>query len=220
LLSWSSGKDAAWALHLLRRTPGVEVAGLLTTFGESTSRVPIHETPRALVEAQATAAGLPLVAVALPSACPNEVYEDRVRAALGEARDRSGVTHLAFGDLFLADIREYRERLLSGTDVAPLFPIWTSADATPALARTIVDAGFRAVVTCVDTGQLDGGFVGREYDADFLDELPSDADPCGENGEFHTFCYDGPIFERAIRVAPGEARSTERFAAVELREDS
>ena len=160
LLSWSSGKDCAWALHVLRQRPDLEVVGLLTTFNEESDRVAMHAVRRELVEAQAAAAGLPLVPVMLPYPCTNEVYEQRMRAAIAEAK-AAGVTHMAFGDLFLEDIREYRVRLLQGTGIEPLFPIWTTAEETPALARTMLAAGLGAVLTCVDPKQLSERFVGR-----------------------------------------------------------
>jgi diphthamide synthase (EF-2-diphthine--ammonia ligase) len=160
LLSWSSGKDSAWALHVLRQRPDLEVLGLLTTFNEEFDRVAMHAVRRELVGSQAAAVGLPLIPVMLPHPCTNEVYEQRMRAALAEART-AGVTHMAFGDLFLEDIREYRVRLLKGTGVEPLFPIWTTAEETPALARTMLAADLGAVLTCVDPNQLNERFVGR-----------------------------------------------------------
>jgi diphthamide synthase (EF-2-diphthine--ammonia ligase) len=172
LLCWSSGKDSAWALHVLRQQPDLEVVGLLTTFNEAFDRVAMHAVRRNLVEAQAAAAGLPLVPVMLPYPCSNEIYEERMKAAVAEAKSK-GVTHMAFGDLFLQDIKEYRIRLLESTGVTPMFPIWTTKEDTPSLARQMLDAGLRAVLTCVDPKQLDTRFVGREFDADFLAELPA-----------------------------------------------
>lgn len=203
LLSWSSGKDSAWALHALRGRGDVEVVGLLTTFNEAADRVAMHAVRRTLVEAQADAAGLPLTAVMLPAPCPNEVYETRMRAAIARARD-AGVTHMAFGDLFLEDVRDYRVRLLAGSGVAPLFPIWASVEETPGLARAMIAAGLRATVTCIDPAQIPPAFLGREFDAGFLADLPAGADPCGERGEFHTFCHAGPMFARPIPVRAGE----------------
>src|SRR5262249_47814732 len=167
LLSWSSGKDSAWALHVLRRQPQLEVVGLLTTFNEAFDRVAMHAVRRELVEAQAAGAGLPLVPVMLTYPCTNEVYEQRMKAALAKAK-LAGVTHLAVGDLFLVDVREYRVRLLQGTGVEPLFPIWTTAEDTPALARRMLAAGLGAVLTCVDPKQLSERFVGRRYDEALL----------------------------------------------------
>jgi uncharacterized protein (TIGR00290 family) len=216
LLSWSSGKDSAWALHVLRLQPDLEVVGLLTTFNEEFDRVAMHAVRRELVEAQATAAGSPLIPAMLPYPCTNEVYEERMKAAIAEAK-ATGVTHIAFGDLFLTDIREYRIRLLEGTGVKPLFPIWTNSEDTPDLARQMLDAGLRAVLTCVDPKQLDKKFVGRQYDADLLTDLPAGVDPCGERGEFHTFCYRCPEFSNDIPVTVGDVVERDRFWFAELR---
>jgi uncharacterized protein (TIGR00290 family) len=215
LLSWSSGKDSAWALHVLRQQPDLEVVGLLTTFNEAIDRVAMHAVRRELVEAQAAAAGLPLVSVALPYPCSNEVYERRMRAALTEAK-AAGITHMAFGDLFLADIREYRVRLLQGTGVEPLFPIWTTATDTPVLARRMLTAGLGAVLTCVDPRQLGERFVGRRYGEALLAELPAGVDPCGERGEFHTFCYQCPEFSREIPVTTAEVVQRDGFWFADL----
>lgn len=215
LLSWSSGKDSAWSLHVLRQEPHVEVVGLLTTFNEAVDRVAMHAVRRTLVEAQATAARLPLWPVPLPCPCSNAEYEERMRAVIGRAR-REGVTHVAFGDLFLEDVREYRIRMLSGTGLEPLFPLWCSPADTPELAWRMLDGGLRAVVTCVDPKQLAEPFVGRPYDAAFLADLPPGVDPCGERGEFHTFCFAGPMFASAITVQVGETVSREGFRFADL----
>jgi uncharacterized protein (TIGR00290 family) len=216
LLSWSSGKDSAWALHVLRQRPDLEVVGLLTTFNELFDRVAMHAVRRGLVEAQAAAAELPLVPVMLPYPCTNEVYEQRMKAALAKAK-LAGITHLAFGDLFLVDVREYRVRLLQGTGVEPLFPIWTTAEDTPALARQMLAAGLGAVLTCVDPRQLSERFVGRRYDEALLAELPSGVDPCGERGEFHTFCYRCPEFRSEIPVTVSQIVRREKFLYADLR---
>jgi diphthamide synthase (EF-2-diphthine--ammonia ligase) len=215
LVSWSSGKDSAWTLHVLRQRRDVEIVGLLTTFNEAFDRVAMHAVRRELVEAQAAAAGFPLWPVPLPWPCSNEIYEQRMRAAIESAREQ-GVTHLAFGDLFLEDVRQYRVRLLAGTGVEPLFPLWRRPEATPALAREMLSAGVRAVLTCVDPRQVDAGLVGREYNAALLAELPPDADPCAERGEFHTFCYAGPMFDAPIPVRAGETVEREGFCFAEL----
>jgi uncharacterized protein (TIGR00290 family) len=199
LLSWSSGKDAAWALQTLRAT-GAPVGALLTTFNEVVDRVAMHAVRRELVEAQAAAAGLPLWRVPIPSPCPNEVYEAAMRAAVARAR-ADGFTHVAFGDLFLEDVRRYREERLAGTGLTPLFPLWGRP--TPALAREMLAGGLRAVVTCVDPAQLPKTFAGRWFGPALLDELPAAADPCGERGEFHTFCSAGPMFARPVDVEVG-----------------
>ncbi len=215
LLSWSSGKDSAWAFHVLRRTGDVDVVGLLTTFNEAFDRVAMHAVRRDLVEAQAAATGLPLQRVMLPYPCKNAVYEERFVAALVEAK-AEGVSHVAFGDLFLADVRDYRIRLLEGSGVAPLFPLWGTPADTPALARRMLDAGLRATLTCVDPKQLSARFVGREYDAALLAELPDGVDPCGEKGEFHTFCHACPEFRTAIPVQVGEVVHREGFDFADL----
>jgi diphthamide synthase (EF-2-diphthine--ammonia ligase) len=181
----------------------VDVVGLLTAQVESENRVSMHAVRRELVEAQATATGLPLVPVLLPWPCSNATYEERMDAVLRRAREE-GITHVVFGDLFLEDIREYRIRWLARTGLEPLFPLWCSPADTPALARRMLEAGLRAVVTCVDPAQLSASLVGRTYDAAFLAALPAGVDPCGERGEFHTFCHQGPMFASDIAVHVGE----------------
>jgi uncharacterized protein (TIGR00290 family) len=215
LLSWSSGKDSAWALHVLRQQPELEVVGLLTTFNEAFDRVAMHAVRRGLVEAQAAAAGLPLIPMLLPYPCTNDVYELHMKAALAQAKS-AGVTHMAFGDLFLVDVREYRGRLLQGTGVEPLFPIWTTAEDTPALARRMLAAGLGAVLTCVDPKQLSERFVGRRYDGALLAELPTGVDPCGERGEFHTFCCRCPEFRSDIPVTIDGVVHKDGFVFTEL----
>lgn len=203
LLSWSSGKDSAWALHVLRQQDDVEVVGLLSSFNEAADRVSMHAVRRELAEAQADRAGLPLWPVFLPWPCSNEQYEARMQEAIDRAKEQA-VTHVAFGDLFLTDIRDYRMRQLAGTGIEPLFPIWCSPDRTEGLAHQMQAAGLCAIITCVDPRQLDESFVGRQFDRSLLDELPDHVDPCGENGEFHTFCYAGPTFSGRIEVRLGE----------------
>ncbi|HUE14026.1 MAG TPA: ATP-binding protein [Planctomycetaceae bacterium] len=210
LLSWSSGKDSAWTLYVLRQEPELEVVGLLTTFNEAADRVAMHAVRRMLVEAQARATELPLWPVLLPWPCSNDVYEARMEEAIERAR-REGVTHIAFGDLFLEDIRDYRERKLAGTGIEPLFPVWTTQNDTPRLAREMLAAGLQAALTCVDPKQLDARFVGRWFDADFLAELPAGVDPCGERGEFHTFCCADPMFASPIPVMIRESSLRDGF---------
>ena len=203
LLSWSSGKDSAWALWVLRQQSELQVVGLLTSFNKAAGRVAMHAVRRELVARQAKVAGLPLWSIELPWSCPNDVYEGRLHEAVERAR-REGITHVAFGDLFLEDIRAYRERTLAGTGVDPLFPIWTTAADTAQLAREMRAGGLRSVITCVDPKQLDGRFAGREFDEDLLGELPATTDACGERGEFHTFCWHGPMLSQPIPVrVPG-----------------
>lgn len=213
LLSWSSGKDSAWALHVLRQDPAVEVVGLLTTVNQRFARVAMHAVRESLLERQAEAAGLPLQKVPLPWPCPNETYERIMAGEIARAK-AEGVEAVAFGDLFLEDIRAYRERQLEGTGLEPLFPIWGMP--TGELARTMLGAGLRAHVTCVDPRQLDPAFAGRVFDAAFLDELPAGVDPCGENGEFHSFASEGPMFATALPVRSGEVVERDGFVFADL----
>ena len=215
LLSWSSGKDSAWTLRSLRLDPDVEVVGLLTTFNDAVDRVAMHAVRRSLVDAQAAATGLPLWSVPLPWPCSNEQYAELMSSVIARARTEQ-ITHFAFGDLFLEDVRDYRIRQLEGTGVQPLFPMWSSADRTPALAREMQAAGLRAVITCVDPRALDVSFVGREFDAALLAALPPGVDPCGENGEFHSFCYAGPMFRSPIEVDTGEVVTRDGFHFIDL----
>jgi uncharacterized protein (TIGR00290 family) len=201
LLSWSSGKDSAWALHLLRQQPEIEVVALFTTFNSAADRVAMHAVRRTLVEAQAERTGLPLWAVGLPWPCSNQDYEERMRAVCQRAT-AEGITAVAFGDLFLQDIRDYRVKQLQGTGLEPLFPVWKIP--TKELGREMIDAGVKAKITCVDPSKLAKSFAGRDYDLSLLDALPVEIDPCGENGEFHTFVYDSPVFSRPIGVRMGE----------------
>lgn len=208
LLSWSSGKDSAWALHVLnRRYPGA-VAALLTTVNEAVDRVAMHGVRREVLEAQAVGAGLPLRVVPIPHPCPNDIYETQMAAAVAQAV-ADGFTHVAFGDLYLQDVRRYREERLAGSGLEALFPLWDIP--TRHLAEEMIASGLRARLTCVDTRVLDGSFVGREFDAALLGELPAPVDPCGENGEFHTCVYAGPMFTRPIDLTPGELVSREPF---------
>lgn len=213
LLSWSSGKDSAWTLHVLGQTPDVEVVGLLTTVNSTHDRVAMHSTRRALLEAQAKAAGLPLHLVPLPWPCSNDVYERAMREATAAAIER-GVTHIAFGDLFLEDIRAYRTRQLEGSGLQPMFPLWR--EPTAPLARRMVDAGVEAILTCVDPKQVPASFAGRKFDHALLDELPRGIDPCGENGEFHTCVLAGPMFSEPIPALVGEIVERDGFRFADL----
>jgi len=201
LLSWSSGKDSVWALHLLRQQPDLEIAALLTSFNSDAGRVAMHAVRRALVDAQAERTGIPQWSVDLPWPCSNAEYEERMRGVCQRAV-AEGITAVAFGDLFLQDIRDYRERQLEGTGIEPLFPVWEIP--TKKLARDMIAAGVKAKITCVDPTQVDRSFVGRNFDQALLDSLPPGVDPCGENGEFHTFVYDAPVFSSPIKVRMGE----------------
>jgi uncharacterized protein (TIGR00290 family) len=213
IVSWSSGKDAAWALHAVRSQGEVEVVGILTTVNAEFSRVAMHAVREALLDAQARALGLPCRKVTLPWPCSNDVYERELAQALAAAR-ADGVTHVVFGDLFLQDIRDYREAKLAGTGIAPLFPLWQRD--TRALAREMIDGGLRAFLTCVDPKKLERRFAGRCFDRALLEELPRGVDPCGENGEFHTFAAAGPMFDAPIQVAPGDVVDREGFVFADL----
>lgn len=213
VLSWSSGKDSAWALSALRARRDVEVVGLLSTINADADRVAMHAVRRELLEAQARATGLPLRTVLLPEACSNEEYEARMGEAVLRERAR-GVTAFAFGDLFLEDVRRYREEKLAAVGMRALFPLF-GLD-TPALAREMVAAGLRAIVTCVDTRALDRSFAGRAYDDALLDALPPGVDPCGENGEMHTFVIAGPMLDRALSVRVGEIVERGPFVFADL----
>jgi len=217
LVSWSSGKDSAWALHVLRQRAEVEVVGLLSTISTTYDRVSIHGVRRSLLAAQAAAAGVPLVEVPLPSPCPNDVYEKEMMRALAGAR-REGVEAIAFGDLFLADVRRYRERMLDGTGLRPLFPLWERD--TRALAEEMLAAGVEAWVTCVDTRQVPAALAGARWNAAFLAALPAAADPCGERGEFHTFVAAGPMLARPVAVRPGAIKPRDGFVFADLRPDA
>jgi len=213
LLSWSSGKDSAWALHMLRKDPDVEVVGLLTTVNTTHGRVAMHSTRLAIVEAQARAVGLPLHVIHLPWPCSNEVYERAMRRAIEDGLKR-GATHVAFGDLFLEDIRTYRFKQFEGSDLEPLFPIWH--EPTDPLARCMIDAGVEAVLTCVDPKKLSRSFAGRRFDHALLDELPQGVDPCGENGEFHTCVLAGPMFREPLHAAVGKVVERDGFYFADL----
>jgi uncharacterized protein (TIGR00290 family) len=200
LVSWSSGKDSAWLVHQLRRTEDVEIGGLLTTVNEAADRVAMHAVRRELLQAQADALGLPLRTVLIPSPCPNGVYERAMGAAVATAV-ANGFTHVAFGDLYLEDVRRYREEKLAGSGLTPLFPLF-GAD-TVSLAHEMIASGLRARITCVNPAVLDRSFAGREFDASLLRDLPDGIDRCGERGEFHTFAYAGPMFARPIPILSG-----------------
>ena len=209
LLSWSSGKDSAWALHVLRQRHPDAVAGLLTTINEAVQRVAMHAVRRDVLEAQAAAAGLPLRIVPIPDPCPNDEYEARMRGCIEQVM-LDGFTHVAFGDLFLEDVRRYREGNLAGTGLTPLFPLWEIP--TRELAAQMIDGGLRARIACVDTRVLDASFAGREFDASLLADLPAGIDPCGENGEFHTCVYAGPMFDRPLEIETGMAVTRPPFS--------
>ena len=214
LVSWSSGKDSAWMLHVLRQQHGDAVAGLLTTTNEAFDRVAMHAVRRELLEAQAQSAGLPLHVVPLPWPCSNAEYETRMGIAVRRVVE-DGFTHVAFGDLFLEDVRRYREERLLNTGLAPLFPLWKTKS-TRDLARDMIDGGLEATLTCVDPRQLDASFAGRIFNRALLDALPDGVDACGENGEFHSFARGGPMFRHPIAVSVGEVVNRDGFVFADL----
>ncbi len=213
LLSWSSGKDSAWALHVLREQDEVELVALLTTFNHAMDRVAMHAVRRSLVRMQAERAGLPLWEVELPWPCSNEQYEALMAEACQRALD-AGVEQVAFGDLYLRDVRAYRERQLAGTGLEPIFPLWDVP--TRALAEQMIAAGVKARLTCVDPRKLERGFAGRDFDGELLRALPSEVDPCGENGEFHSFVYASPAFSSSIAIRSGEVVERDGFVFADL----
>ena len=217
LLSWSGGKDAAWALHALRQGSEFDVVGLITTVTEGYERIAMHGIHREILQAQARAAGLPVIEARLPQLADNATYEASFAAGLAQARTLfPGLAHVAFGDLFLADVKAYRDELCARLRWTPVFPLFGRD--TRELAGEMLDGGLRAVLCCVDTQQLDGRFSGREFDADLLAELPAGVDPCGERGEFHTCVHAGPMFDTALSLRKGEhLLRDDRFAYTELR---
>lgn len=213
-LSWSSGKDSAWSLYCLRQDPNIEVVALVTTINAEFNRVAMHAVRQELLHAQAAAAGLPLIEVPIPYPCSNADYESRMRVLI-ERLQSQGIAQMAFGDLYLEDIRAYREKQLQGTNITPLFPLWK--EPTRALARSMIAGGLRAVLTCVDPKRLAATFCGREFDTALLDALPASVDPCGENGEFHSFAYAGPMFRTPLTIAIGETVERDGFVFTDLR---
>ncbi|MDE3181486.1 MAG: adenine nucleotide alpha hydrolase [Acidobacteriota bacterium] len=212
-LSWSTGKDSAWALDAVRRRREVDVVALLTTLNRTHSRVAMHAVREDLLERQAEAAGLPLIKVFLPWPCPNQVYESAMAQALEQAR-ADGVTHMIFGDLFLEDVRRYREEKLAGTGIQPLFPLW-GLD-TARLANSMIEAGVEARLTCVDPAKLGREFAGQLYNAALLASFPGGVDPCGENGEFHTFAFAGPMFKQPVECSRGVTIERDGFVFADL----
>lgn len=212
-LAWSSGKDSAWALHRVRQAGEFEIVALLTTVNSTHQRVAMHAVRESLLEMQAAAAGLPLVKVPIPSPCPNECYEQAMGEAMARAREE-GVWHVVFGDLFLEDIRAYREKQFAASGMTPVFPLWRND--TKRLANEMLTGGLSAYLTCVDPRKLDRSFAGRRFDAELLKKLPRNVDPCGENGEFHTFANDGPMFSYPIPVTTGEVVERDGFVFADI----
>jgi uncharacterized protein (TIGR00290 family) len=213
LISWSSGKDSAFALYEVLRAGEIEVVGALTTVTETFGRVSVHGVRQEILQAQLEAAGLPPRIVPIPYPCPNEIYEARIGEAVMQAV-RDGITHIIFGDLFLEDIRAYREQKLAGTGIAPLFPLWRRP--TLALAHDMIASGLEAYVATVDLKKMPAEFAGRKFDARLLTDLPDGIDPCGENGEFHSCVVAGPMFSRRLPVMPGERVERDGYAYCDL----
>jgi uncharacterized protein (TIGR00290 family) len=212
-LAWSSGKDSAWALHTIRQQGEFEIVALLTTVNSAYQRIAMHAVRESLLELQAAATALPLVRVPIPSPCSNEIYERAMLMAMARARAEE-VRHVVFGDLFLEDIRAYRENQLAACGMTPVFPLWRRD--TRQLANEMLAGGLSAYLTCVDPPKLDRSFAGRRFDAALLADLPSDVDPCGENGEFHTFACAGPMFRAPIGVNVGEIVDRDGFVFADL----
>ena len=213
LISWSSGKDSAFALHESRRADNFEIVGALTTVTETFDRVSIHGVRQQILQAQLAAAGLPPRIVPIPYPCPNAIYEARMGEAVAQAV-RDGITHMIFGDLFLADIRAYREQKLAGTGITPVFPLWDRP--TLPLAQAMIDSGMQAYLATVDLKKLPAEFAGRKFDAQLLADLPAGVDPCGENGEFHTCVVAGPMFAQPLAVVTGERVERDGYAYCDL----
>ncbi len=213
LLSWSSGKDSAWALHVLQQDPDVDVAGLFCTVNKTFERVAMHGVRIELLQQQANSAGLPLHIIEIPYPCSDSEYASAMAEFVDSAR-KDNIECFAFGDLFLADVRSYREERLAGSGITPIFPLWDIP--TKTLCREMVDSGLRAVITCVDPKQIAQQFAGREYNASFLDDIPQAVDPCGEYGEFHSFAFDGPMFQNPIKVTVGETVHRDGFVFTDI----
>jgi len=213
LVAWSSGKDSAWALLEARRAGEFDIVGALTTVTEAFGRVSMHGVREELLRAQLAAAGLPAIIVGIPYPCPNDIYERKMAAAVADAR-AAGITRIIFGDLFLEDVRAYRERQLAGTGITPVFPIWGVP--TPRLARDMIEAGIEARLATVDLKKLAASFAGRLFDNALLAALPAETDPCGENGEFHSFVSAGPMLSGKIAVRVGQTVERDGFAYADL----
>lgn len=213
LMSWSSGKDSAWALHTLRQKPEIDLAGLFCTVNQAFDRVAMHGVRVELLQRQAESMGLPLEIIEIPYPCSNTDYE-AIMGQFVERAKRDGVEKFAFGDLYLEDVRNYRIDKLKGTGIEPIFPIWGIP--TDALSRDMISSGLRTVITCINPEQIPAEFVGREFDQAFLDALPEHVDPCGENGEFHSFVFDGPMFQQAIEITVGDIVHRDKFVFADV----
>jgi uncharacterized protein (TIGR00290 family) len=213
MLAWSSGKDSAWALHILKQDPEFEVVGLFSTVNEAFNRVAMHAVRLELLMRQAQSAGLPMEIVNIPYPCSNNDYEDRMRAFIEKAKDEK-IECIAFGDLFLEDVRRYREEKLAGTGITPIFPLWGIPTRT--LSKEMIRNGLRAVITCLDPKHIPPEFAGSEYSESFLEQIPESVDPCGENGEFHSFAYAGPMFNETIAISAGEVVQRDGFVFADI----
>ena len=213
LLSWSSGKDSAWALHVLQREPHVDVAGLFCTVNKEFDRVAMHAVRVELLQQQAKSVGLPLYMIRIPYPCSNDEYDEAMASFIDEAK-KENIECFAFGDLFLEDVRRYREERLKETGIMPIFPVWGIP--TKELSRKMVASGLKAVITCVDPRFLAREFSAREYNGSFLDDIPEGVDPCGENGEFHSFAFNGPMFQNPIEILLGETVHRDGFVFTDI----
>jgi len=213
LLSWSSGKDSAWSLQVLNQQNDIEIVGLFSTVNQEFNRVAMHAVRVELLQLQAVSVRLPIQLIPIPYPCSNSQYESIMNKFI-EKTKANGIEYFAFGDLYLEDVRKYREDSLVGTGINPVFPLWGMN--TKSLSEEMIDSGLKARITCVDPKQLSTDFTGIEYDKSFLERIPDNTDPCGENGEFHTFVYDGPMFKERIKISAGETISRDGFVFTDL----
>ena len=217
LMSWSSGKDSAWALYKLQRNPEIDLAGLFCTVNKAFNRAAMHAVRVELLQQQAESIGLPLEIIEIPYPCSNDAYEEIMTLFVEKAK-KNNIEHFAFGDLFLEDVRNYREEKLKGTGITPIFPIWGIP--TDKLSREMISSGLRAVITCIDPKQIPNDFVGKEYNESFLNDIPEGVDPCGENGEFHSFVFYGPMFKEQIEISFGDVVHRDGFVFMDISEKS
>ncbi len=215
LMSWSSGKDSAWALHKLQQNPEIDLVGLFCTVNKEFDRVAMHGVRVELLQKQAKSIGLPLEIIEIPYPCSNELYEE-IMALFVEKAKKANIEHFAFGDLFLEDVRNYREEKLNGTGITPIFPIWGIP--TDKLSKEMIGSGLRAVITCIDPKQIPKELIGREYNESFLNDIPDGVDPCGEKGEFHSFVFDGPMFKKHMEISVGNVVQRDGFVFVDVAE--
>ena len=213
LLSWSSGKDIAWSLYVLRQQPDIDVVGLFTTVNQEAERVAMHAVRSELVQQQAESVGLPIQFIPIPYPCSNTEYENIMAVFITQIKEQE-IDCIAFGDLYLEDIRKYREKNLEGTGITPIFPLWGKN--TKMLSKEMLKCGLRAIVTCVDPQKMPSALAGKEYNASFLELVPASVDPCGENGEFHSFAFDGPMFKSAVNIVVGETVSRDGLLFTDL----